>query len=345
MVTKATRMQTRRTSTVGKVPSPSELLEGEQFINMADKKTYSKDASGTVFQVSAAPGRKVGNSPVYESYVGSDLQYLPINTDGRLVLRHVEEKISDYATVNIVREVLPSATGDNVPGTAAALRIDTKVRKSGLNMFQWPLTVVMDIEADDGGGSPGSENVIIFGGGTKKTDCGLWGANIGISDQVSNPQSASIGFELTMGAKGLDPNSQRFGLLLAFGSAPANMGGVNEVTYGITFGAPADQCLLKTAINFDCTAHTALDFTTMGNGRGNGSVMKLKPNQKIQWANSLSSPVQAEMTFNGTLFQFNGMAVDGAANSGSNSPLPALPAQYLIVNVNGTNLKIPAYLP
>jgi hypothetical protein len=51
MVTKSTRMQSRRTSTAGKVFTTSELLEGELGINMADKKMWFKDATGSVQRI------------------------------------------------------------------------------------------------------------------------------------------------------------------------------------------------------------------------------------------------------------------------------------------------------
>lgn len=49
MVTKSTRMQSRRTATLGKVPTSGEVLEGELFVNLADKVIYSKDTGGSVF--------------------------------------------------------------------------------------------------------------------------------------------------------------------------------------------------------------------------------------------------------------------------------------------------------
>ncbi|NSY17273.1 hypothetical protein [Neorhizobium sp. AL 9.2.2] len=60
MVTKSTRMQSRRTSTASKVFSAGELLEGELGINMADRKLYAKDAGGTVFKV-APPASALGD--------------------------------------------------------------------------------------------------------------------------------------------------------------------------------------------------------------------------------------------------------------------------------------------
>jgi hypothetical protein len=343
MVTKPSRYQTRRTNTAGKVFSASELLNYELGLNAVDRKLYSKDAGGNVFQVAASPGRNPGNALVYESFLGSDLQGLSVKNDGRIWIKHDKDKISDYATLQVTRTIDPDATGDNVQGlTSAAVLISTEIKKSGVTTFQWPLTVLLTYDPADGQASPNSEHVVIFGGGTKKANAGMWGANIGVSDQVANPNTATIGFELTMGAKGLDPNNQRFGLLLAFGSAPANQGGTNEVTYGITFGAPPSQCLLKAAINFDCAAYTALNFTTMSNTRGQ-SVMKIKPGYNIEWADSLFSSIQARFGFDGTAFDLGGVVTTASATAGAASALPVAPAFYSTIKINGSYIKIPCY--
>jgi hypothetical protein len=343
MVTKSTRMQSRRTSTAGKVFSAGELLEGELGINMVDKKLYSKDASGTVFQVAASPGRQLGNSPVYESFLGSDLQGIVVNPDGRVWFRRIKDKVSDFATVVVSRTIDPDAAGDNVPGTSAALYVRTDVNKNDLAMSQWPLTVLLDVNAPNPNGTPmPTEHVVIFGGGVKHVDAGTWGANIGMSDRVVNPTTASIGFELTMGANGLDPNNQRFGLLLAYGSAPANNGGLNEVTYGVTFGAPASQCVLKAAINFDCTAYTALNFTTMGESRGK-SVMKMRQGFVIEWAESLFAPIKGSLGFKNDNLNIAGMAITSSAAPGFSQPPPSSPAAYGTISVNDQLYKLALY--
>lgn len=50
MVTKVGRYQHKRTATAGKVPVTGDLLVGEIVLNTTDRKLYSKDASGNVFQ-------------------------------------------------------------------------------------------------------------------------------------------------------------------------------------------------------------------------------------------------------------------------------------------------------
>nr|WP_325265580.1 hypothetical protein [uncultured Rhizobium sp.] len=56
MVTKFSRLQSRRTSTPGKVFSAAELIEGELGVNLADETLYSKKIDGTVFAFATLKG-------------------------------------------------------------------------------------------------------------------------------------------------------------------------------------------------------------------------------------------------------------------------------------------------
>lgn len=342
MATLANRSQTRRSSTAGKVPVASDLLEGEFGLNMADRKLYSKDAGGSVFQVAASPGRNPGNALVYESFLGSDLQGLSVKNDGRIWMKHDKDKVSDYATLQVTRTIDPDATGDNVQGlTSAAVLISTEIKKSGVSAFQWPLTVTVLYDPADGLPSPGSEHVAVAGFARKKADAGMWGFNMGTTDETVNPVNASIGGEITFAARGLDPNNQRFALLIACGSVPYNTNGDNEITYGITFGAPPERCKMKAMINFDAAAYTALNFTTMSNARGQ-SVMKMKPGFKLEWASSLFAQVQAELTYDGSAFSLSGGTTSGSAGQGA-APVPTGAAFFYTMKIAGNYVKIPCF--
>jgi hypothetical protein len=41
----------KRSAATGNIPTPAELQEGELAINTADRKVFSKDANGVVFEV------------------------------------------------------------------------------------------------------------------------------------------------------------------------------------------------------------------------------------------------------------------------------------------------------
>jgi hypothetical protein len=48
-----TVIQLKRSSVAGRVPTAAQVAEGSLAINLADRKLYSKDAAGEVFQIGA----------------------------------------------------------------------------------------------------------------------------------------------------------------------------------------------------------------------------------------------------------------------------------------------------
>jgi len=48
-----TIIQLKRSSVAGRVPTAAQVAEGSLAINLADRKLYSKDAAGEVFQIGA----------------------------------------------------------------------------------------------------------------------------------------------------------------------------------------------------------------------------------------------------------------------------------------------------
>ena len=48
-----TVIKLKRTSVAGRVPTAAQVAEGSLAINLADRKLYSKDAAGEVFQIGA----------------------------------------------------------------------------------------------------------------------------------------------------------------------------------------------------------------------------------------------------------------------------------------------------
>lgn len=70
----ANRLILKRSSVAGKVPLAADLQTGELAVNLADKKLYSKDASGNVISV--------GGGDLTSSAVTTALGYTPVNKAG-----------------------------------------------------------------------------------------------------------------------------------------------------------------------------------------------------------------------------------------------------------------------
>ena len=331
MVTKSTRMQSRRTSTSGKVFAPSELLEGELGINMADKKMWFKDQAGNVQRI-AGGGRSPGDFLQYEGFVGSPFQGIGIADGGRIWFRRDNDHPGDFTNVWITREIRADEPSVGTPGVSAALRIDHTIRKAGLNAFEWGVVVNMVYEPD-AGASGGGEHVALYPRVEKRGKANLWAICGEMRDYTDSPTNASVGQELTLLATGLDPSNQRLGLHISMNSADGN-DGTNVWSDGIVVGGPIAKVQAKRLIRLQGAALVGIDMTELETGYAD-TAMRLRNNQNIVWADNFGSTTNSgSLRWSAVVgtFQFSGIPVTiGAAGT---------PDRKAMINVGGTNYYI-----
>ncbi|OQP84611.1 hypothetical protein BTR14_18445 [Rhizobium rhizosphaerae] len=284
MVTKATRFQSRRTSTAGKVFTDAELLEGELGLNMADRKLYSKDASGNVFLVAGA-GRNPGDFLQFENFDGAGLQGVAIKDGGRLWFKRDNDAVTDFANVWITRDIKATTPGLGVAGVSSSLRVDLNVKKA-LDSYEWG--IVCNLVYDTGNQPPrDGQHVAVYPRVEKRSPGNLWAICGEMRDKTPSPTGASVAQELSLGATGDDPFNQRIGLHLSMGSA-LDTDGTNIWSDGICISAPIARVQSKRHIRLQGAAKVGIDFTELDTIYSDKAI-KLRTNHLIEWFDDFNS--------------------------------------------------------
>lgn len=345
MVTKSAGTQIRRTYTAGKVFSAGEVLEGQLALNLTDRNLYSKNQSGTVFQVAAAPGRNVGNSPVYESFVGSTGQGLGVRNGENIWMRHDKDKGAEFATLWVTRIIEADAdrTGEQLGGTSAAIRVDCRVEQLAQKSSQWPMTVTLDYKAT-GGDAGDAQHVASFVGVDKRNPSAfIWCQNLGFRDYNPNPTRGSVVSELTVAVSGPDNNGQRFGLHVACNSIGQNGGpdsqpGINGVYAAIVAGGPAANVQFNRMVKLEGTGKVVIDASNVSFESGD-VMMRMNEGHKLQWGTygNMENTPKAQIAWFPSLQTFG---LDGVKTQFTAGQLVA----YKVIQFDGTELCIPVYL-
>lgn len=345
MVTKSTRMQSRRTSTAAKVFSAAELLEGELGLNLADRKLYSKTAGGAVFQIGGEPGRDVGDYVAYEDFIGSGFQGIGVKQDGRVWFKRDKDKKAEFATVWMTKNIDVDAPGTDAVGSVAVLRVDETINRGDLESFHFMATFNLNYEPLTGGGSGGGgQHVALYPRVDKRGSGHLWAICGEMRDFTSSPDKASVGQELTLAATGLDPNNNRIGLHLSLFSAN-NLDGTNVWSDGLVIGGPIAKVQAKRLIRLQGATTIGIDMTELETGYADVAV-KLRDNHKIEWhPNFASTTPGGSIAWNASIatFQISGLIHRASATGGVSTALPANPVGYLELQINGDLRRIPYY--
>lgn len=282
MVTKPTRMQSRRTSTGGKVFSSSELLEGELGLNMADKKMYFKDASGNVQRI-AGGGRAVGDFLQYEDTDGAGLP--TVRTSSRVIFTKDTATANDPYQFGFIRNV-GAIGGAGIVNSNVAMYLE--VAQTTPN-FQWNLLTSTTVkEASVGGG----EHVNAYFQALKRGDSSLWGMCLEYRDFTTNPGSGSVGMEFGFFVNGADNNKLRHGLDFSFGGVTNELGD-NVISTGIRMGASFAQpgrMVMRKGIDIAGRVFEGIDlsnispaFSVTGMGSGGDRALVMNPVGKLVW--------------------------------------------------------------
>ncbi|OLP52615.1 hypothetical protein BJF92_14450 [Rhizobium rhizosphaerae] len=297
MVTKATRFQNRRTSTPGKVFTSTELLEAELGVNTADRKLYSKDAAGTVFQVAGQGGRNPGDYLQFENFDGAGLQGVAIKDGGRLWVKKDNAAVNDFADVWITRDIKTTTPGLGTAGqVSSTMRIDHAIRKP-IDSFEWAFVVNMLYQPDAGAAARAGEHCAVYPRVEKRGDGRVWCVCSEYRDFTSNPTTGSVNMEVGCGATGPDPNNQRIGIHLVIGSAN-DTAGTNIVSDGIAIFAQPGYAQSKRHIRLQGQAGVGVDMRELDTVYSDIGVA-MATNQFIKWSDTQSTPWRGSIGFSG----------------------------------------------
>ena len=275
----STKIYIKNSSVSGKVPAAGDIDSAELALNLADKKLYSKDASGTIFEIgrstagetpSGGTGDRPGSPSVGDLFYDTDLEIL-IYWDG-----------SEWVEVGSGSEVIvsptPPATVDLEEGT-----LWWNSDANDLNLYVLyndpsPDAGLKWIEASPGGGDPldPDDYVKLNDGGTKQV---IQSAGLGLSDGTTE--------NITLGANGTGTFS---GTVISGPGYPG--GGANNaaaLTDGTVVVTREGSQSIWTGFNkgsgtatSQITAEgratfTSVDGITLGNGAGSTNVWRLIP--------------------------------------------------------------------
>jgi hypothetical protein len=282
MVSKSARMQSRRTSTAGKVFTSSELLEGELGLNMADKKMWFKDQAGAVQRL-AGGGRDVGDFVQYEDTDGGGLP--TIRTSKRIIFTKDTATANDPYQFGFIRKT-GAIGGSGVVNANVAAYLG--VEQTTPN-FQWNMLTSTTVKAASAGGG---EHVNFYAQAIKQGDSSLWGMCLEYRDQVVNPGSGSVGMEFGFFVNGADNNKLRHALDFSFGGY-TNEPGDNVISTGIrmgpSFGEPG-RMVMRKGFELAGRVYEGIDlsnispvFSVSGMGSGGDRALLINTNGKIIW--------------------------------------------------------------
>lgn len=337
MVTKAARFQSRRTSTPGKVFTSDDLLEGELGLNLADRKLYSKDANGTVFQVAGEAGRDAGDYAQWDNFLGSGLQGLGIKDGGRIWFRRDNDTENDYTNVWITRS--PRAFSGPLTGTASALRVQTTVDQT-TKQFEWNLTSILEVNAPNGG-----EHCATYSQAVKKADGTAWALCLENRDFVPSPQTGTVTQECGLFVKGDDPLRRRIALHVSLNAADnkpiIETGVINKIGTAVSIGGPSTHVRMGDMISLQGDAECLINMTETDLGYHDLAIA-FANNHRMVWrdpptdgtAGNTSATVRGGIAWLSSIdtFQFSGIPVTAGAASA--------PDRKAKVNINGVNYYI-----
>ncbi|PYE25101.1 hypothetical protein C8J32_10454 [Rhizobium sp. PP-CC-3A-592] len=353
MVTKNATLITKKSTAAGAVPTAASLQPAELAINTTDRKLYSKDSAGNVFQMAGEAGRDVGDYVKYESFLGSQNQGIGVKPDNPVWFRRDKDKVTEFAQVWITRDIEADADRAlNEQGyTSAALRIDCNVKQLAQEASQWPFTAVLKYEAT-GGDAGNAQHVCLFAGIDKKNPSAfMWASNIGVRDYNPNPTRGTVGVELTMAVAGPDNNGQRFGLHVACNSIGQNGGpdsqpGTNGVYAAIVAGGPAGNVQFNRMVKLEGTGKVAIDMSEVTHESGDVA-MRMVSGAKLQWgdAHNMTNIPKGQIAWFPSIqtFGLDGVPLANSAIAGVADALPSRPATYLKFQINGAMVRIPCY--
>ncbi|NHT75937.1 hypothetical protein G8E10_09645 [Rhizobiaceae bacterium CRRU44] len=325
MVTKPSRYQTRRTNTPGKVFSASELLDYELGLNVPDRKLFSKDLNGNVFQVAGAAGRNPGDYVKYED-LGDGLQALGIKTGGRLWVKHDTDTTGDFTTFWVTRN--PPA-GGTYAQVNSAIRAQTKVDFK-TDAFEWGITSTLEVNAAGGG-----EHCAGYFRAQKNADGTAWAICLENRDFVPQPQSGTVAAEIGLFVKGKDDLGRRIGIHLSLNSAD-NADGENVVGSALVIGGPSAKVQVTRMIRLQGAGFVGIDFTEMDTNYSNIGI-NMKTEQVIQWKDSLDGTTRGGLRWTSALggnWQWSGIAT---------TPSAGAIVEYETVIINGNLRKRALY--
>lgn len=340
MVSKSARMQSRRTSTAGKVFSPSELLEGELGLNMADKKMWFKNAAGNVQRI-AGGGRKVGDFLQYEDTDGSSLP--TIRTDDRIIFSKAVTTKDDVYQFGFNR--VTSFTDGTFGVTNSNVKMELQVNQT-TPTFQYNLLTTTTVGAVSNGGG---EHVNAYFQAFKRGDSQLWATCLEFRDFTTNPGSGSIGMEFGYFVNGADNNKLRHALDFSFGCAiepanPATYVGTDIISTGMrmgpSFGQPG-RMILRKGYELSGRVDLGIDLSGIVNSYSD-RMMAFNTNGKIIWRDGMPTsgtpnPDRAAFSWNGALgtFVFAGMKLSSSGGVGIGPVV-----DRAVIYINGTPFAV-----
>lgn len=195
MVTKSTRMISRRTITPGKVPAPSEVLEAEICINLTDRKMYTKDQNGDVFKLGGG-GRGISDFLQYEDYGG----YPALITDNRILVRKSSVGPNDYGVFHVQRDA--NFSGGTEGTVNGAIVSDVTVR-AGVTSYEWGLQGILTNYSLTG------QHCAAYSQINSEVDGLGWAHVFEHRDKTANPTQAKVTIEANINANGGDNNDNR----------------------------------------------------------------------------------------------------------------------------------------
>ena len=111
-----TRVKIKQSAVVGKVPSAGSLVQGELALNTADRKLYSKDGNGSIFEISGGASGGANTAAQIQKY-----EFIP--TLGQTVFPLIYNIIYDYVNVYYNGVKLPDVDYTATSGTDVVLGV------------------------------------------------------------------------------------------------------------------------------------------------------------------------------------------------------------------------------
>lgn len=339
MVTKNATLITKKSTAAGAVPTAASLQQAELAINTTDKKLYSKDASGNVFQIAGAGGRNVGDYLQFENYDGSSLQGIGIKDGGRIWFKRDNDAVTDFTNIWVTRDIKPSTAGLGTPGqTSSAFRIEETITKP-IDSFEWALVVNLRYQPAAGAAPRAGEHCAIYPRVEKRGDGRVWCMCSEYRDFTSNPTTGSVNMEIGCGATGPDPNNQRIGIHMVIGSAN-DTAGTNIVSDGIAIFAHPGYAQSKRHIRLQGQGKVGIDMREMDTVYSNTG-MALATNQYIKWADTIDVDIAAAPRGSFGWSNTHNTFAFGGARGEFGAPTPD---RTILFDFNGVLHKIPACL-